>query len=85
MSGAFQHVSFSGGAKAHTVELGGLRLQSLVRSLRTTDCKRTRSNSAMCALAPLKTMQRSDFRCTVIEIASPYIRTRSPCHDDAIP
>ena len=49
---------FSGGAKAHTVELEGLRLQSLVRSLRTTDCKRTPSNSAMCAFAPPEKMAR---------------------------
>ena len=30
---------FSGGAEAHTVQLKGDILQSVVRSLRTTDCK----------------------------------------------
>ena len=45
---------FSGGAKAHMRELEGVRLQSVVRRLRTTDCKRTRSNSAVCAFAPPK-------------------------------
>ena len=40
------------------MELEGLRLQSLVRSLRTTDCKRTPSNSAMCAFAPPEKMAR---------------------------
>ena len=54
----FQHVSFSGGAKARAVELEGLRLQSLVRSLRTTDCKRTPSNYAMYAFAPPEKMGR---------------------------
>ena len=49
---------FSGCAKAHTVALEGLRLQSLVRSLRTTDCKRTPSDSAMCAFAPPEKMAR---------------------------
>ena len=31
-----------GGARAHRTELESVRLQSLVRSLRTTDCKRSR-------------------------------------------
>ena len=43
---------FFGGAKAHTVEFERVRLQSVVRSLRTADCKRTTSNSVMCAFAP---------------------------------
>ena len=49
---------FCGGAKAHTVESEGMRLQSVVRRLRTTHCKRTPSNSAMCAFAPPEKMAR---------------------------
>ncbi len=60
---------FFGGAKAPTTELEGLRLQSIVRSLRTRDCKRTRSNFAMCTFAPPKKMQRFDFSCAVIRMA----------------
>ena len=39
-------------------ELEGVRLQSVVRSLRTTDCKRRPCNSAMCAFAPPEKMAR---------------------------
>ena len=45
---------FSGGAKARMTEVEGVRLPSVVRRLRTTDCKRTRSNSTVCAFAPPK-------------------------------
>ena len=47
----FHHIFFSD-AKAHMTELERVRLQCMVQSLRTTDCKRTRSNSVMCAFAP---------------------------------
>ena len=50
---------FSGGAKARMTEVEGVRLPSVVRRLRTTDCKRTRSNSTVCAFAPPeKTLRR---------------------------
>ena len=47
---------FSGGAKAHMTELERVRLQSVVRRLCTIHCKRTSSNSVMCAFASLKKM-----------------------------
>ena len=72
--------TFFGGAKAQTVEFEGVRLQSVVRSLRTTDCKRTGSNSTMRTFAPPKKMQRSDFRCAAIKIASPYRHMRAYIH-----
>ena len=50
--------TFFGGAKAQTVEFEGVRLQSVVRSLRTTDCKRTASNSVVGAFAPPKKIPR---------------------------
>ena len=40
------------------MELEGLRLQPLVRSLRTKDCKRTPSDSIVCAFAPPEKMAR---------------------------
>ena len=43
---------FSGGAKAHTEELDGETLQSVVRSLRTTDCKISGCNTSTRAFAP---------------------------------
>jgi hypothetical protein len=60
---------FSGGAKAPTTELEAVRLQSVVRRLRTTDCKRTPSNSTVCAFAPPKKVLRSDARTAVIKTA----------------
>ena len=47
----------SGGAKARMTELEGERLQTVVRSLRTTACTRTRSNSTVRAFAPSKKMR----------------------------
>ena len=44
------------GAKAEMTELEGVRLPSVVRSLRTTDGKCTRSNATVCAFAPPKKM-----------------------------
>ena len=41
-----------GGAKAHTVEFERVRLQSVVRRLRTIGFKLTLSNSVMCAFVP---------------------------------
>ena len=46
-------------------EFERVRLQSVVRRLRTRDCKRTPSNSVVGALAPAKKMQRSYFSCAV--------------------
>ena len=53
---------FSGGAKAPTTELEAVRLQSVVRRLRTTDGKRTPSNSTVCAFAPPKKLHRPEVR-----------------------
>ena len=62
---------FFGGAKAHT-EFERVRLQSVVRSLRTTDGKRTPSTSVMRAFAPPeKTLRRG------LEHAWPYIYERA--------
>ena len=63
---------FFGGAKAHTAEFERVRLQSVVRSLRTTDGKRTPSTSVMRAFAPPeKTLRRG------LEHAWPYIHERA--------
>ena len=50
-----------------------MRLQSVVRSLRTTDFKRTPSTSVMCAFAPAeKTLRRG------LEHAGPCMRAKAP-------
>ena len=43
---------FSGGAEAYTVQLKVDSLQSVVRSLRTTDCKISGRNATVWAFAP---------------------------------
>ena len=68
---------FSGGAKAPTTELEAVRLQSVVRRLRTTDCKRTPPNSTVCAFAPPKKVHRSDIKCVVMKIASLAMHRRA--------
>ena len=55
---ALNRAIFSGGAKAHMAESEGVRLQSVVRRLRTKDCKRRPSNSTVCAFAPPEKMAR---------------------------
>ena len=63
---------FFGGAKANTMEFERVRLQSVVRSLRTTDGKRTPSTSVMRAFAPPeKTVRRG------LEHAWPCIHERA--------
>ena len=42
----------SGGAKAHTVRMGSDGLGSVVRRLRTADCKTTERNTSVRAFAP---------------------------------
>ena len=58
---------FSGGAKARMTEVEGVRLPSVVRRLRTTGCKRTRSNSTVCAFALPKKIRE------ISKAASPWV------------
>ncbi len=51
------HIFFVG-VRAHMLEFVRVRLQSLVRRLRTTDCKRTPSTSVVGALAPPEKITR---------------------------
>ena len=69
----------SGGAKAPTTEWEAVRLQSVVRRLRTTDCKRTPSNSTVGAFAPPKKVHRSEVESAVTNIASPMSMHRRAC------
>ena len=68
-------MSSFGGAKAQTVEFAGVRFQFVVRSLRTTDYKRTASNVFVCAFAPPEKRATSDIlhfpMTTPVYITSP--------------